>query len=115
MRPSVVYKTYMRSDEWRMKRAEFILYIKHRNEYFCAKCRRPPNRIYNEGDRATVHHLTYKNLGNEQMEDLQYLCSVCHRRLHKKKDQNRKKSRQASLNSFKDNRERMKAKRKRAN
>ena len=31
-----------------------------------------------------VHHLTYENLGKEELEDLQALCKSCHKSEHKK-------------------------------
>ena len=29
-----------------------------------------------------VHHLTYANVGNENLEDLQSVCRPCHRQIH---------------------------------
>jgi hypothetical protein len=32
--------------------------------------------------RLHVHHTTYKNLGNEQLNELLVLCGECHRQVH---------------------------------
>lgn len=31
-----------------------------------------------------LHHLNYKNFGNEQAEDVMLLCKLCHKKAHKK-------------------------------
>ena len=67
------YIDYIQSDGWRQKREEYILVKKPTQ---CGSCNRPFQHYFN------LHHITYKNLGNEKLEDLIMLCSSCHRKLH---------------------------------
>ena len=81
------YKTYIRSEAWRKKRQE-VFALKGE---WCDDCGTSSN--------LHVHHLTYDNLFNEKMEDLQVLCKSCHEKEHgrsfsdysKKKRKKRKK------------------------
>ena len=50
------YKQYMKSDEWEQKRQERIAI-----DQGCVMCGRPIEKIKS----VQVHHVTYKNLGNE--------------------------------------------------
>lgn len=62
------YKTYMRSSEWKEKR-------KAKLETCNSKCECEGGCVR---EATQVHHLHYDTLGNENMEDLQALCSKCH-------------------------------------
>lgn len=60
------YKKYLKSHEWKIKSRTVILNA----EKICQRC-------YKE--KATeVHHLTYDNIYNEDIDDLIALCSKCH-------------------------------------
>lgn len=61
---------YMCSSQWMRKAAEAREY--HGNK--CYVCDDP---------YVHVHHITYRNIGNERMEDLALLCRSHHRRAHK--------------------------------
>lgn len=72
---------------------EQINRIKKRNEYMKSKeWKRVTERKYAEvGHRCQrcgdikdlqVHHITYKNLYHERLEDLQILCAGCHCEIH---------------------------------
>jgi hypothetical protein len=64
------YARYIRSDEWKRKRAAILRACKGR----CESCQKR---------KATqVHHLTYKRLGRELHSDLVALCHKCHSREH---------------------------------
>ena len=65
----IKYKDYINSDEWKEKSKLFL-----RKNPTCQICLK-----YRAED---VHHLTYKNLGNEQKGELMALCSRCHRNIH---------------------------------
>lgn len=65
----IKYKDYINSDEWKNKSKLFL-----RKNPTCQICLK-----YRSED---VHHLTYKNLGNEQKGDLMALCTRCHRNIH---------------------------------
>lgn len=65
----IKYKDYINSDEWKEKSKLFL-----RKNPTCQICLK-----YRSED---AHHLTYKNLGNEQKGDLMALCSRCHRSIH---------------------------------
>ena len=59
------YRRYLRSDEWKEKRKEFL----ESENYECEEC----------GNKATqVHHKSYENIYNEEREDVEVLCRDCH-------------------------------------
>ena len=60
------YEDYLASLHWRCLR-ELKLKINPR----CEKCHR-------QFSSMEVHHLHYKTLGEEKLEDLQTLCRLCH-------------------------------------
>jgi hypothetical protein len=64
--------TYLKSDDWKRKRAVVL----KRDSYRCVHC----------GARATqVHHKRYarRNIGREPIEWLVSVCKPCHERQHK--------------------------------
>lgn len=68
------YKVYMKSDAWEHKRQERIAI-----DQGCVMCGRPLNKIKS----VQVHHVTYKNLGHENvLTDICTLCGSCHRKIH---------------------------------
>src|SRR5690606_33653832 len=75
--PYYKYREYLYSDVWKEKRKEIML----RDNYICQNCK--------VEKAEEVHHLTYDNLFNEPLEDLQALCRTCHLNIHKKVDKNR--------------------------
>lgn len=60
----------MRSSTWANRRARY--YKKHKKECFICK----------STFQVGLHHITYKNLGNEKDEDLIPLCWFHHEDLH---------------------------------
>lgn len=60
------YQEYLKSEHWEKKKEDFFTNRKYR----CLLC---GSRM-----KLEVHHLTYKNLGNEKKIDLVYLCRFCH-------------------------------------
>lgn len=64
------HAAYMRSVEWKAKRAE---YQRHR-KWECRMC----------GTKRGIqlHHLSYANWRNEPLEDLMALCQGCHELVH---------------------------------
>jgi hypothetical protein len=60
------YHKYLASREWGLKKRA----IKERSGGICERCHNAP--------MENVHHLTYKRLYNEPLEDLQGLCRACH-------------------------------------
>ena len=65
------YKEYLMSDMWQQKREGILGFYPE-----CQKCRK------NKSEE--VHHLTYENIGNEKLHELQVLCKECHKEAHKK-------------------------------
>jgi len=67
------YKRYIKSDAWKLKRLDAI---KHHGQD-CQQCGHflPISMIQ-------VHHITYKRLGKELMEDLMIVCKPCHEKIH---------------------------------
>jgi len=64
------YQKYLASRKWYEKRGA----VKHRARGWCERCRARRMRA--------VHHLTYENVGNEPLEDLQAVCQPCHDFVH---------------------------------
>lgn len=68
------YKQYMKSDKWETKKQERIAIDKG-----CCMCGRTLEQIKS----IQVHHVTYKNLGNENvLTDICTLCGSCHKKIH---------------------------------
>lgn len=67
------YETYLASPEWQVKRAQ----VMHRCKGICENC--------GEATARTVHHLSYKRLGNEPLVDLLACCQECHDNYHNPK------------------------------
>jgi HNH endonuclease len=67
---SAEYAAYMQSPEWRRRRATILRQHGRR----CQEC----------GARGPldVHHVTYRDLGNERPWQLAALCPDCHRKAH---------------------------------
>lgn len=68
-----VYHKYLKSKQWREKK-EVLFKVRGR------KCER-----YKKGKcskKIEVHHKTYENIFNEKLEDLEVLCSNCHKKEH---------------------------------
>ena len=65
------YDKYIESDEWKETREE----RKFLDGYKCRFCGSAMNLV--------VHHTTYENVPNEDMDDLLTLCKTCHNELHK--------------------------------
>jgi 5-methylcytosine-specific restriction endonuclease McrA len=86
------YKKYLKSASWRLKKQE-LFNIVGRN---CEKCGSKKN--------IEVHHLHYKNIFKEKIEDLKVLCDKCHKKEHgidlgKKNKKRKKKNYNKSTNT----------------
>lgn len=68
------YHNYLLSEEWGNIRRAVI----KRDNYHCWICGGGAH-----GSDANVHHLTYKNIGNENITDLVNLCPTCHSEIHR--------------------------------
>ena len=66
------YAEYLKSNEWRQKRAQVI----DRENGICQGCRQ--KRI------QEIHHTTYENVRDELLFQLVGLCSDCHSKCHHK-------------------------------
>ena len=64
------YNNYLKSKHWFMLRETYIP-----KDMVCAVCNEKVNSLQ-------LHHLTYKNIGNEQKDDLIPVCENCHKMLH---------------------------------
>jgi hypothetical protein len=64
------YKVYLETTHWNKTRKRILKF----DGWKCVKC----------GSKKSlkVHHRTYERLGQELLEDLVTLCSVCHATLH---------------------------------
>ena len=61
---------YLKSKEWKEKRKKVL----QRDNYRCKKCGSKTN--------LHIHHISYKNIGKEPLDDLVTLCDNCHKKLH---------------------------------
>jgi 5-methylcytosine-specific restriction endonuclease McrA len=62
------YKDYLNSNEWAQIRID-LFNIRGKK---CEDC--------GNTKRLQIHHLTYKNIFNEEPEDLKILCKNCHQK-----------------------------------
>ena len=69
-RLNVNYAEYIRSPEWRAIVSE----VRLRSGNTCERCGNAPHQ--------ETHHLTYRRLGVELLDDLIGLCAGCHRFVH---------------------------------
>ena len=83
------YYNYLKSVKWKNKRK---LVIEDRD----GKC-----EICNSKEKLEVHHLTYKNIFNEPLCDLQLLCHQCHSKIHKKKIRKKKNKKYSEWDKWK--------------
>lgn len=65
------YSAYLKSETWKKKRLEAI----ERDGFQC--------RICGSAKNLNVHHLTYKQVPNEPLDDLLTVCEKCHSKLHR--------------------------------
>ena len=70
------YNEYIRSDEWKKKR----ILVAQRENHRCQMCGELVVVHYH------IHHKTYARFGNEDLDDLMFLCEDCHIKLHREKD-----------------------------
>lgn len=66
------YEDYLRTKHWKNIKNEYS----KRYERECVCCGEREGNLH-------LHHLTYERIGNEEMEDLVYLCKKCHMNLHR--------------------------------
>lgn len=69
------YDDYTKSTLWKAKRAELR---RSGRKYRCYVCNKPSTRR----DRLQAHHRTYERLGEEDLDDLLWLCGACHIKSH---------------------------------
>ncbi len=69
---NVAYEKYIQSPEWRI-RADMA---KYRAGFLCQSCGKTSD--------LQAHHRTYERLGHELPDDIEVLCSECHKARHGK-------------------------------
>lgn len=67
------YRAYLASPQWAQRRREVL----GRAGGLCEICAQPATQ---------VHHLHYRNIGNEQRGDLMAVCRECHELIHARSD-----------------------------
>jgi len=79
------YQKYLRSPEWKLRRLTALIAA----DWTCNRCGVKPPRGSSAklvdviaSESLTVHHKTYRRLGNELPEDLEVLCESCHNAEH---------------------------------
>ena len=65
------YLVYLDSNEWSEIKDKAMI----RDNNSCQEC--------GSTNSLECHHLTYENIYNEKLDDLQILCKVCHKNVHK--------------------------------
>lgn len=68
---SLSYSMYLRSPEWRT----LCHQAQERDRGYCQVCRRRSRRMH-------VHHLSYRHIFEERLDELQLVCLACHKRIH---------------------------------
>jgi hypothetical protein len=79
------YNDYLKTPHWqRVREAMLLIGVAKCRELSCSYC---DESWYGEGGESEldVHHLTYKNLGNERYQDLVLLCRKHHEQWHQSK------------------------------
>lgn len=71
--PYYEYQAYLRSSKWKIKRLERLLH----DHFTCQDCGK-----HLSIKTAHCHHLTYRHLKYEPIEDLISLCKDCHTKRH---------------------------------
>ena len=71
-----IYHNYLNTKEWFDKRNLALKFA----DYKCCRCSKKEN--------LQTHHLNYNNIGNEYIDDLEVVCSSCHKEIHKINKQN---------------------------
>jgi hypothetical protein len=74
------YEEYLATEHWRRVRAALLLICNARCQE--STCHGLGETWLGEEDGLHVHHVTYKNRGNERYQDLRLLCHVHHKQLH---------------------------------
>jgi 5-methylcytosine-specific restriction endonuclease McrA len=64
------YFDYIYSDEWEAKKK----LVFERDNHICQECKK--------NSAEQVHHLTYKNFKNENLDELISVCVNCHHKIH---------------------------------
>ena len=74
------YLQYLKTPRYRELHRKTL----QRDKYKCQIC--------GTGTNLVVHHVTYRRLGNESLDDLVTLCDSCHFEVHKKDLEKKKQS-----------------------
>lgn len=76
---SMPYPDYLKSDHWlRVRTAMLIAHGFHCQGSSCEGW----ESYLGEEQYLHVHHINYKNRGNERFADLRLLCNTCHKKVH---------------------------------
>jgi len=67
------YEEYLKSDYWHEVREVMAC----RNAYRCEMCDKQIKLC-----DANIHHTSYKHLGDENLDELVFLCRDCHEKVH---------------------------------
>lgn len=73
------YLIYLKSAEWKLKRKQLF----NERGKKCERC--------GATKKLQVHHVTYKRIFNEALEDLEVLCKPCHQKEHNIKTKKKRK------------------------
>lgn len=75
------YDEYMKSHDWRVRSEMF----KQHKKYTCEQCGLTAGDMFAHGGGKLslhVHHKHYRSLGNEMPQDVEILCTLCHKQRH---------------------------------
>ena len=65
------YTEYLKTIHWKNLKTRMYK-SKYKYECHCCKCK----------TGLQLHHKTYKRVGNEHLNDLTWLCKICHEEVH---------------------------------
>lgn len=77
------YDEYLNSDHWQRTRIKRLLMADINDEWNVIRCEETDCGLYVPLQAINIHHLHYRTVGHEAMEDLKVVCRSCHGVYHK--------------------------------
>lgn len=74
-----LYRTYMTSVAWKIKKDQYWHSRSRKSCYKCGKTRK--RNAYGQKYGLQLHHVDYTRLGNEELSDLVPVCAPCHKQI----------------------------------
>lgn len=72
------YEDYLKSDHWQRVRIQKLLKANINDQWNVIKCEYKDCGLFVPLQAINIHHLHYRTVGKESLEDLQVVCRSCH-------------------------------------